>query len=94
MLPESNTRHIPKGKTRETQAERILRRFGGARRLAYILQTIGRPRNFSTIYKWTYPKERGGTGGFIPYTSWNDILAAARAEGILISSEDMDPRSS
>jgi len=77
-----------------TQAERILAKFGGARRLFALLKAVGATRysDPTAIYKWTYPKAKGGTGGRIPTAAWPEILLAARAEGILISSEDMDPR--
>lgn len=81
-----------KPKIKEDQATRILAKFGGARRLASALKALGIPRDPATIYKWTYPREKGGTGGLIPTAAWPDVLKAARMEGILISPEDMDPR--
>jgi hypothetical protein len=75
-----------------SQAERIIKKFKNARVLARILCEIGRPKEKSTIYKWTYPRNRQGSGGLIPTAAWDDILAAARYEGIVITSEDMDPR--
>lgn len=75
-----------------TQAERIIQKFGGARRLSLILNTLGLKRNTASIYKWTYPRAKGGTGGFIPTSAWPDLLRAARFEGIVISSREMDPR--
>ena len=79
--------------TREPiQAERILARFGGASRLHAILAELGHPLAHATLYKWTYPKERGGTGGFIPTSAWPLILKAAAHEGIILTSDDMDPR--
>lgn len=76
----------------QTQAERILLKFGGARRLAIVLKTMGRPRDPATIYKWTYPRERGGTGGIVPTKVWTDIIDAARFDGIVLTMDDMDPR--
>lgn len=75
-----------------TQAERIIKKFGGARRLAEALKAIERPYHHTTIYKWTYPKEVKGTGGIIPTAALPDVVMAARAAGILLSSEDLDPR--
>jgi hypothetical protein len=77
-----------------TQAERILHKFGGAKRLAYALRGVGHPRHYTAIRRWALPKERGGRGGTIPATAWKGILLAAKAEGILLSAEDMDPRPS
>jgi hypothetical protein len=71
------------------QAARVLTKFGGARELMRALKAIGRHRNPASIFKWTYPYPKG-TGGLIPSTAWDDILAAARHEGIVISQSDMD----
>lgn len=75
-----------------SQAERILLKFGGARRLSRLMKACGRTKDPTSIYKWTYSKEKGGTGGLIPTAAWSDILLVARMEGLLITSEDMDPR--
>jgi len=71
---------------KRTQAERILERFGGARRLAPL---IG--RDPATVYKWTYPRSAGGTDGLIPTKSYDKVLKAARAEGIYLTPADLDP---
>jgi hypothetical protein len=84
-IKEENTRL-------HSQAERIIKKFKNARVLSRILTEIGRPRDKSTIYKWLYPRNRQGTGGLVPTKAWDDVLAAARYEGIIITSEDMDPR--
>lgn len=76
----------------ESQAARIIRKFGGARRLAALLKSINHPIQPAAIYKWTYPKSRGGTGGIIPTRAQGAVIQAARADGIIITSEDMDPR--
>lgn len=75
-----------------TQAGRILLKFGGPKRLSEILLAIGRPRTYATVFRWDYPKEKGGTGGWIPGNAWPDIFAAARFEGLILTSEDIDPR--
>lgn len=75
-----------------SQAERILKKFGGAPRLAGLFKTLGIGRNLHGIYKWTYPSERGGTGGVIPHLALRDVLEAARFDGIYLSPEDLDPR--
>jgi hypothetical protein len=44
------------------------------------------------VYKWTYPKEKGGTGGHIPSWRQGTILACARASGIALMPADFfDP---
>jgi hypothetical protein len=75
-----------------SQAERIIERFGGARALSRIFAAMGINRTPSSIYKWTYPREKGGTDGIIPTSAWPDLLSAARIHGILISEEEFDPR--
>lgn len=76
----------------KSQAARIINKFGGAVRLARILAEIGKPKSVETIYRWTYPRSRSGTDGYIPATVWPDLIQAARAEGLLLTSEDFDPR--
>lgn len=78
-----------------TQAERIFERFGGARRLASALKALAehtgdptRARNVATIYKWTYPRSKGGTGGYVPSSAMDDVKAAARLSGLLLRPED------
>lgn len=61
-------------------------------RLSLILNQIGRPRTYATVFRWDYPRAKGGTGGFIPTKAWPDILLAARCDGIILTSEDFDPR--
>jgi hypothetical protein len=71
---------------RTSQARRIFQKFGNARRLA---QAIGcQP---STVYRWDYPKDKGGTGGLIPSSALPEVLEAARQAGIFITSDDLYP---
>lgn len=74
------------------QAERVIRKFGNARRLWRVLMDLGIRYEVSTIYKWAYPRSKQGRGGMIPSRAWGDILKAARSEGVVITSEDFDPR--
>ncbi|TXG77606.1 hypothetical protein E6Q11_02435 [Candidatus Dojkabacteria bacterium] len=77
-----------------TQAERIIRKFGGAQRLAKLLELTGEPISAPTIYRWTYPRRDGGTNGLIPPDSLIKVLKAARFDGLLLTSQDLDPRPS
>lgn len=77
---------------RRSQAERVIARFGNARRLARIMAAAGEPRHYSQIYRWTYPKERGGCDGVVPSSAWRAIRAAARLDGVLLREEDFDAR--
>jgi hypothetical protein len=81
-------------KTRElNQAERLLKLFGGSRKLASLLLFIGKGRHPSAIYRWTYPRSAGGTDGIVPTSAWADILKAARVAGIVIPDELYRPDS-
>lgn len=75
-----------------TQAIRIINKFGNVHNLAKALEQIGHPKDVSSIYRWNMPKENNGTDGLIPSSSLSYVLEAARLEGILITSEDLDPR--
>lgn len=45
----------------------------------------------SRIYRWMYPKEKGGTDGVIPLKHIPALLAAAKAKGIALSADDFLP---
>ena len=75
-----------------TQAFRLLEKFGGARGLVRALARVGEYKNPSSVYRWLYPKEAGGTGGLVPSKMWPAIMRASRIEGVLLTPEDMDPR--
>lgn len=77
----------------DTQAGRVIAKFGGVRKLALALK-IADPyyaRTPSSIYRWVYPKSRGGTGGVIPTDALIVVLKAARIEGIVIGPDDLYP---
>lgn len=89
----SSSRNSRSAKQKRSQAERIIEKFGGARRLARILKETD-PKNSltpSSIYRWLYPKEKGGTGGKVPTQSLETVMRAARFEGILLTTEDLFP---
>lgn len=75
-----------------TQAERVIAKFGGARRLAEAFKTAGFYKGPASIYKWTYPREKGGTAGVIPTKAWPILHKVARLNGVLITAQDMDVR--
>lgn len=75
-----------------TQAQVIFSKFGGPGKLCQALRAIGCKYERSTVYRWNYSRKRGGSEGWIPSTAWVYILKAARVEGIVITPEDMDPR--
>jgi hypothetical protein len=76
---------------KQTQAARVIAKFGGAQVLGKALARVsGRDR--SRVYRWGYPKSKGGTGGVIPSSVIADVLTAARLEGVHLTAEDLDPR--
>lgn len=60
--------------------------FGGPARVAEITGA-----DLSRVYRWTYPKSRGGTGGRVPERHEAALLAAAAREGIALTAEDFRP---
>lgn len=75
-----------------TQAQRVIAKFGNARRLSEATRRLADEslhRSPHVVYRWTYPKERGGTDGRIPSSALDAVLAAARLEGIFITAADL-----
>ena len=69
-----------------TQAERVINRFGGARELARLLNL-----NPTSVYRWTYPVSKGGTGGIVPTQALHKLLRMAREQGIYLTANDLYP---
>ncbi len=67
-----------------TQAERIVKKFGGVAGLEIALRAAGKARDISNIYRWIYK-------GLVPSKALMDILLAAKYEGIRLSSDDLSP---
>lgn len=63
--------------------QRIITKLGGARMVASALRVAA-----TTVYRWTYPVEKGGTGGVIPVRRMNQIIAYANKRGIKLSVKD------
>lgn len=74
------------GEVPPMQSHRIFRKFGGVQALARIMAEIGIKRGVTCFYKWNY------RGGHIPAHAWKDIFKAAKFAGVMITSEDLDPR--
>lgn len=75
-----------------TQAYRVLMKFGGPSKFHEILIESGSTLSKIRIYKWMYPRARGGGGGIIPVKAYDKIFRAAKYAGILLTSADLDPR--
>ena len=56
----------------KTAAERVIDLFGGASRLAELTGI-----DKSSVYRWTYSKEKGGTDGAIPHANHDNIIKTA-----------------
>lgn len=78
---------------KKNQADHILSAFGGPRALARVLKALFPDKKWdpSAIYRWTYPKSKGGTGGMIPSHALPYIVKAARIAGILLPQENFYP---
>lgn len=71
------------------QAAHIIGKFGGARRLAELLtDAAGTKVAPSIVYRWTYPRDRGGTHGFIPTQKVPQIMQLADLLGIELTTDD------
>lgn len=74
-----------------TQAEKIFEKFGGVPALHAAMADAGYKRNISTLYRWNMPRAQGGSGGIIPTSAVQAVLAAAKLHGIVIQPEDLLP---
>lgn len=63
-------------------AHSVIRKIG----IAKVAEVTG--KHVSRVYRWMYPKEKGGTGGLIPQAEAMLLLEYARATGIKLSADD------
>lgn len=68
-------------------AQRVIALFGSPYRLAAALTAIGIYTNPVTVYRWTYPRAKGGCDGRIPSYRIDGIKRAGRHAGILVTEE-------
>jgi hypothetical protein len=66
----------------KTPAEVVIEICGGPRAVANICGV-----DVSRVHRWTYPPDRGGTGGIIPAKHQNTLLDAARSRGLALRPE-------
>jgi len=66
-----------------TPAERIISILGSADAVATVCGV-----HRSRVFRWTYPKDRGGTGGLVPAQHQQALLDAARARGLPLEPAD------
>ena len=68
---------------------------------SHIIALLGGPQataelagvHISRVFRWTYPKARGGTGGLVPAQHQQHLLDCARARGIALEPADFFRRS-
>lgn len=58
-----------------TPADTVISKCGGHQVIADWLSI-----HVTNVYRWTYPKENGGTGGLVPTRHQSVLLQKARAE--------------
>lgn len=66
-----------------TAAEQVIEKCGGVQNVAEWLGL-----DLSTVYRFTYPRERGGTGGVIPANHQAPLLQKARDNGVDLRPDD------
>ena len=64
------------------KAIKAIKAFGNEDNLAKLLKL-----NKSTVFRWTYPVERGGTGGYVPSRQIPRILLLAKKYGVDIKDD-------
>ena len=67
----------------ENPAKRIIDKCGGHKAVAEMTGT-----SLTNVYRWTYPKENGGTGGLIPAKYQAPLLASAKERGVDLNASD------
>ena len=73
--------------TQTNIAESVIKKCGGA---AVVASWLGiTPKS---VHCWKYPREKGGSDGFIPSKYQGEILLYAKENGVLLEPEDfIDP---
>lgn len=67
----------------QTAADHVIAKCGGFRQVSEWLSL-----DLSTVYRFTYPRENGGTGGIIPAQHQNTLLAKARENDVDLKPDD------
>lgn len=61
----------------------VIEKCGGHQKVAAALGV-----DVSRVHRWTYPRERGGTGGVVPSRHQQRLLDWAKGQGIELSPGD------
>jgi len=75
----------PLVKAPDSQAKRIIQRFGGVKNLRAFMQRAGVLRTAMSIYQWVYH------GGLIPPNGVRDVFLAELEAGITLTDHDWSP---
>ena len=67
----------------QTVAGRVIEKCGGFRQVAEWLGL-----DLTSVYRFTYPRERGGTGGLIPSKYLTPLVQKAQENGIDLQGND------
>jgi len=67
-------------------ARSIIQKLGGPNKVAKIAG-----RDISRVHRWTYPKERGGTGEVIPFEDARQLLRHAAENDFSLSPAEFFP---
>jgi hypothetical protein len=77
------------------QAQVIVSKFGGPYELSRTLKACSSdPEDHytpSAIYRWMYPRSKGGTGGEIPVHALHTLMKIARLAGVMLTTEEIYP---
>lgn len=72
----------------ENPALKVFEKCGGVKNVAEVCE-----RSENRVTRWSYPKERGGTGGLIPAEMQVKLLTASQSRGWDLRPEDFVPSS-
>jgi hypothetical protein len=70
----------------QNPAAKIIEKCGGHQAVAEMIHV-----DVSRVYRWTYPRDRGGSDGTIPAKHQTKLLAEATNRGIDLSPADFFP---
>jgi hypothetical protein len=74
-------------KVKVSPASALIQVFGNHHKLFHALKGCGYSRSLVSIYRWTYSKAKGGTGGRIPRDATMPIIIAAAAARVRLPAE-------
>ena len=79
----------------DTQAERVIRAFGGTANMGKLMRECGFDIKDDTIENWkrfTARRQKYMCNGRVPSHWFHDILRAARLQGVYIPDEELSPK--